>query len=263
MPSDARRGGRWPPAACRRAARCRRRTRARSRRRRAAPPSRAARGAARRRRRSSTRPSASPSGAGSRGSTWLHALDQRHRGAEPAQRLRHLDAHRPAAEHEQPPRHLLHAGRLAVRPDAVELAQARDRRHDGIGARREDDVGGVVPSPSTTTRPGPAIRPSPRSRSMPGVLGPLDLARIGVVGDHVVAPGERLRGVDAPPTASRGAGRLARRLQRLARAQQRLRRDAAPSTSIRRRAARARRSRPAGRPRRAGRRSARRPARRR
>ena len=34
---------------------------------------------------------------------------------------------------------------LAVGPDAVELAQARDRRDDRVGAVREDDVlGGVA-----------------------------------------------------------------------------------------------------------------------
>ena len=100
---------------------------------------------ARRPSRRSTSPSASPSGAGSRGSTWSAALDQRDLAAEPAHRLRHLDADRPAAEHEQPARDGLHAGHLAVRPEPVELAQSRDRRHDRVGAGRHDDVlGGVA-----------------------------------------------------------------------------------------------------------------------
>ena len=75
----------------------------------------------------------------------LGALDERHLAAEAAHGLRHLDADRPAAEHEQAARDGLHAGRLAVGPDALELAQARDRRHDRIGAGRHDDVlGGVA-----------------------------------------------------------------------------------------------------------------------
>ena len=57
----------------------------------------------------------------------LGALDERHLAAEAAHGLRHLDADRPAAEDEQAARDGLHAGRLAVGPDAVELAQARDR----------------------------------------------------------------------------------------------------------------------------------------
>ncbi len=48
----------------------------------------------------------------------LGALDERHLAAEAAHGLRHLDADRAAAEHEQPPRDGLHARRLAVGPDA-------------------------------------------------------------------------------------------------------------------------------------------------
>jgi hypothetical protein len=36
------------------------------------------------------------------------------------------------------------AGRLAVAPDVLKLAQARDERHDRIGAGRHDDVFGAV-----------------------------------------------------------------------------------------------------------------------
>ena len=75
----------------------------------------------------------------------LGALDERDLAAEATHGLRHLDADRPAAEHEQAARDGLHAGHLAVGPDAVELAQARDRRHDRVGAGRQDDVlGGVA-----------------------------------------------------------------------------------------------------------------------
>src|SRR6478609_7148788 len=49
------------------------------------------------------------------------AVDDGHVAAEAANRLRHLDADRPAAEHEQPARNGLHARHLTVRPDAVEL----------------------------------------------------------------------------------------------------------------------------------------------
>ena len=74
----------------------------------------------------------------------LGALDERDLAAEAANGLRHLDADRAAAEHEQPARDRLHAGHLAVRPDAFELAQAGDGRDERIGAVREDDVLGRV-----------------------------------------------------------------------------------------------------------------------
>ena len=61
----------------------------------------------------------------------IHALDERHRCAQPVHRLRHLDAHRPAAQHEQPLRHLGERRDLAVGPDAVQLAEPRDRRDHG------------------------------------------------------------------------------------------------------------------------------------
>jgi hypothetical protein len=38
----------------------------------------------------------------------------------------------------------LHAGHLAVGPDAIELAQARDGRHDRIGAGRHHHMPGGV-----------------------------------------------------------------------------------------------------------------------
>ena len=92
-----------------------------------------------------TSPSASPSGAGSRASTCLDALDERDLAAQAAHGLRHLDADRPAADDEQPARDGLHPGRLAVGPDPVELAQPRDRRDERLGAVREHDVlGGVA-----------------------------------------------------------------------------------------------------------------------
>ena len=65
-----------------------------------------------------------------RGLAWEEVpgtVDEYRLAAETADGLRHLDPDRPASEHEQPARHGLHAGRLTVRPHAVELAQAPDR----------------------------------------------------------------------------------------------------------------------------------------
>ena len=210
LQADARRragAGRWRRAAGRRAARGRRRARGRSPR-----PSRRAAVACTPRTssmpsRRRTSPSASPSGAGSRGEHVLGALDERHLAAEAAHGLRHLDADRPAAEDEQPARDGLHAGHLAVGPDAVELAQARDRRHDRIGAGRERRRArrcGARRRPRPT--PVPASRPLPRSRSMPLLGEPALLAGVGVVRDHEVAPGERRLDVDlgaSPPPRAR------------------------------------------------------------
>ena len=144
----------------------------------------------------------------------LGALDERHLAAEAADGLGHLDADRPAAEDEQPARDRLHAGRLAVGPDAVELAQARDRRDDRVGAVGEHDVLGGVAHAVDLDRAGARragrcraagrCRCSASQRSCPGV---------GVVGDHEVAPRERGLDVDlarcaaasrAPCTASPG-----------------------------------------------------------
>ena len=71
-----------------------------------------------------TSPSASPSGCGSRGSRCAAPSTSDDLAAEATNGLRHLDADRPAAEHQQPARDGLHAGHLAVRPDPLELAQA-------------------------------------------------------------------------------------------------------------------------------------------
>src|SRR4051795_11216530 len=56
------------------------------------------------------------------------ALDQHDLAAEAAHGLGHLDADRPAAEHDHAARDGLHGGRLAVGPDALQLAQPGDRR---------------------------------------------------------------------------------------------------------------------------------------
>ena len=95
------------------------------------------------------------------------ALDEHGLAAETSHDLRHLDAGRPAAQHEQAAGDGLHARRLAGAPHALELAQSGERRHDRIGAGRHDDVlRGVADAPDLD-RPVPASRPVPRSRSMP------------------------------------------------------------------------------------------------
>jgi len=62
----------------------------------------------------------------------LGALDDDRLAAETAHHLRHLDACGPATKHEQAARDSLHARRLAGAPDARELTQSWDRRHDRI-----------------------------------------------------------------------------------------------------------------------------------
>ena len=98
----------------------------------------------------------------------LGHLDDRHLAAESVNGLGHLHAGRPATEDQQPARDRLHPRRLAVAPDAVELAQARNGRHDRIGAVREHHVLGGVPhavdfDDAWARRAGRV----PRSRSMP------------------------------------------------------------------------------------------------
>ena len=163
----------------------------------------------------SASPSASPSGRGSRGEHVVRALDERHRGAHARERLRHLDAHGPAAEHEQPARDL---GRAPVASRFVQTPSSS--RRPGIGGITGSEpvaitmcVGGVGRRSPTSTRPGrdePALAAEEvdalRRRAS-------DLAGVVVAGDHEVAPGERLRRRRASPvTASRapGASRAAR-----------------------------------------------------
>ena len=68
------------------------------------------------------------------------ALDEHRLAAQTPHDLRQLDACGPAAQHEQAARDSLHARRLAGTPDALELTQSRERRHDRICAGRHDDV---------------------------------------------------------------------------------------------------------------------------
>ena len=83
------------------------------------------------------------------------AGDERDLAAEPADRLRHLDADRPAAEHQQPARDRLHAGHLAVGPHPVQLAQPRHRRDDRRRRRSPATTcRAVCRTPSTSTDAG-------------------------------------------------------------------------------------------------------------
>ena len=150
-------------------------------------------------------------------------LDQGYLPAQAPHGLGHLGADRPAAQDQQPPRDGLHAGHLAVGPDAIEFAQARDGRHHGIGAGRHDHVpGGVAHAADLDhARPG---QPAGAAQQVDALARqPALLPGIGVIRDHEVAIGERRLDVDL-----RAGPRVARGLHRLAGAQQRLGRDARP-----------------------------------
>jgi hypothetical protein len=159
----------------------------------------------------------------------LRALHQRHLGAHAADRLGELHADGAATQDEQASGHLLQARGLAVRPDAVQLAQTRDGRDHRVRACRQHDVSGgqqlvLDPDPSRTVEPSAAAMDTDA-----GVGCPAHLAGVVVVGDLEIAPGEDLSGIE-PAAVDRlaRAGRFARGLQRLAGAQQRLGRDAGP-----------------------------------
>ena len=117
----------------------------------------------------------------------------------------------------------LHARYLAVRPDSLELAEARNGRNDRISAGGNDDVlRGVehavdLDHACTRELAGPAQQVD--------ALGgePALLAGVGVVRHHEVAPGQRLLDIDLC-----GRGSLARAMDRLAGPEQRLGRDARP-----------------------------------
>ena len=151
------------------------------------------------------------------------ALDQGYLAAEAAHGLGHLGADRAAAEYQQAPRDGLHAGHLAVGPDAFQLAQARDGRHDRIGAGRHDHMPGGVAHAVDLDHARPGESPGPAQQVDALARQPALLPGVGVVGDHEVAPGERRLDVDL-----RAGPHIARALHRLAGAQQRLGRDARP-----------------------------------
>ena len=118
------------------------------------------------------------------------ALDEHDLAAEPAYGLRHLDADRAAAEDDQPARDGRHGRRLAIGPDAVELAQPGDRRDHRVGAARDDDVLGGVTHPVDLDRARPGEPAGPSQQRDAVVREPALLPGVGVVGDHEVAPGQ-------------------------------------------------------------------------
>ena len=73
------------------------------------------------------------------------ALDDGRVAAETVDSLGHLHPDGASAQDQQPPRHRLHAGRFAVGPDALELAQARNRGDDRLGAVRQHHMVGGMP----------------------------------------------------------------------------------------------------------------------
>jgi hypothetical protein len=162
----------------------------------------------------------------------VHALDQCHRGTQAPHRLRHLNPDRPAAQHEQPARHLGQRGHLTVRPDALELFQARDGREHRVRPRRNHDIARAIglavhldaPQGRQTSGPAKHLDPLPFE---PGGLGAVLVLR-----HHEVAPLERGRGTDTPGHGFTSARRLTRRLECLARPQQCLRRDTGPVVAL-------------------------------
>ena len=98
----------------------------------------------------------------------IGALDHHDLGAEAARHLGQLDPGRAGPQHEQAARDDGHAGRLAVGPDAVELAQTGDGRDERVGAEGDDDVLGGVAAAVDLDGPG--------ARQAPGAADELDAA---------------------------------------------------------------------------------------
>ena len=174
-----------------------------------------------------TSPSASPSGAGSRASTWLEPSTS---ATSPPKRRTACAISTPTG----PPPMTSRRRGTAFIPVASRLVQIpSSSRSPGIGGMNGSApfastmCSAVWRTPSTSTTPVPASLPVPRSRSMPLIRQPALLTGVGVLGDHEVPPRERGLDVDL-----RGGRRVARLVDRLARAQQRLGRDARPIRAL-------------------------------
>src|SRR6478752_2112132 len=126
----------------------------------------------------------------------LGAGDQDHLAAETTDRLGHLDADRPAADDHQATRDCLHAGHLAVGPNAFKVSQSRDRRDEGIRAAGQDDVLGGVTYTVHLDSASPREPASAAQQSDTLAGQPAFLPGVGIAGDHEVAPGERRLDVD-------------------------------------------------------------------
>jgi hypothetical protein len=164
-------------------------------------------------------------------------------GPEPPHRLGHLEAHRAAAQNEQPARHLLEFGHVAVVP-GVRLRQTGHRRQRRPGPGGEDDGSagpqhalgsgaagvGRVPGarqPDDDT-PG-SVEPRLAAKDGdPPLEEPSDLARVVVPADQLVAPLERPVDVDRCRDGLPGAGHALGGRHHVPGAQQRLARYAAP-----------------------------------
>ena len=153
----------------------------------------------------------------------LAALDERHFATEAAYCLCHLHPNRPSAEHQQSARNGLHARHLAVGPNALELAQARDGRHDRVRSGGDHHVFGGVALPVDLDHACPGEPAAPAQQVDAIVRKPALLAGVGVVRNHEVTPGKRA--VDVDLGARR---RVTRGVHCLTWAQQRLRGDAGP-----------------------------------
>jgi hypothetical protein len=153
----------------------------------------------------------------------VRAPRPRHFAPKATNGLRHLDADRPASEHEQPAGDGLHGGHLTVRPNAFEVVQTRHRRDDGLRTRRYDHVSGCVANAVDVDHARPS-QPGATAKQVDAMLGePTLLARIGVMRNHGVAPGKGRFDVDL-----RCRRRVVRAVDGLPRTQQRFGWDARP-----------------------------------
>ena len=170
-----------------------------------------------------TSPSASPSGAGSRGSTRSAPSTS---ATSPPRRRTAWAISTPTGP---PPRISRRRGTavIAVTSRFVHTPSSPSRPGTGgtIGSEpvATTTCRAVCRTPSTSTAPVPASRPWPRSRSMPWSVSHFSAAGVRVVRDHEVPPGERRRDVDL-----RARRRLVCVVHGFTRAKQGLGRDARP-----------------------------------
>ena len=153
----------------------------------------------------------------------LGHLDDRHLAAKPVYRLGHLHPDRPTAQNEKAAGNGLHRRCLAIAPDAVEFAQARDGRDDRIGAIGQDDVVGRVAHAVDLDDARAGEPAGAAQKADAAIVQPVLLSGIGVVRHHEITIGKRRLDIDL-----RGCGRLAGSMNCLARAQQRLGWNACP-----------------------------------
>src|SRR3954447_24376008 len=154
-------------------------------------------------------------------------LDQRHRRAERAPRLRHLDAHGSAAEDGEAVGDRLGRGGLARGP-VLDFGQPLDRRHRRRRSRRDDDRPAGAHQIVANAHVPLTLDLAPAPEQLDAALGePGELAGVVAVGDHLVAALERRPRIRVGALeALRRAADTVRLGERLGRAQQSLRRHA-------------------------------------